>query len=139
MWIIWGPLLYFTFKSFVDPKSLSFLRLQCILHGSRLLFSESSKFWKLKMGIPNFWGETVLQKSWIIWSPFLCFKFKRFLESNILSFIRFQWTVHHLGVPFYDFWISYKLKSGELISGGSQFYRIAQLFVPPFCISSLNV
>ena len=45
------PLLYFNFKSFLDPNSLSFIVFQCILHYSGVLFSESSNFYKLKRGI----------------------------------------------------------------------------------------
>ena len=48
VWIIWSPLLYFNFKSFMDPNFLSFIRFQCILHDSVVLFSESWNFYKLK-------------------------------------------------------------------------------------------
>ena len=50
VWIIWSPLLYFNFKSFMDPNFLSFIRFQCILHDSVVLFSESWNFYKLKRG-----------------------------------------------------------------------------------------
>ena len=39
-WIIWFVLLYFNFKSWKDPNSLSFIRFQCILHDSGVLFSD---------------------------------------------------------------------------------------------------
>ena len=44
------PLLYFNFKNFMDPNSLSFIRLQCILHDSGLPFSDIWNFCKLKWG-----------------------------------------------------------------------------------------
>ena len=44
------PLLYFNFKSFLDPNSASFIRFQCILHDSGRVFSESWNFYKLKRG-----------------------------------------------------------------------------------------
>ena len=40
VWIIWSPLLYFKFKSFMGPNSSSLIRFQCILHDSGVLFSE---------------------------------------------------------------------------------------------------
>ena len=48
VWIIWSPLLYFNFKSFMEPIFLSFITFQCILHDSFVLFSESWNFYKLK-------------------------------------------------------------------------------------------
>ena len=33
-WTIWSPLLYFSFKSFKDLNSSSFIKFQCILHDS---------------------------------------------------------------------------------------------------------
>ena len=50
VWIIWSPLLYFNFKSFLDPNSSSFIRFQSILHEWGRLFSESWNFYKLKRG-----------------------------------------------------------------------------------------
>ena len=50
VWIIWSPLLYFNFKSFMDPNSSSFIRSQCILHDWVVLFSEFWNFYKLKRG-----------------------------------------------------------------------------------------
>ena len=139
VWIIWCPLLYFNFKSFMDPNSLSFIRFQCILHDSGVLFSESWNFYKLKRGGPNFWGEPILQKVWIIWSPHLYFNFKSFMDPNFLSFIRFQCILHNLGVLFSESWDFYKSKTGDLISGENQFCRKSELFGPPFCISILKV
>ena len=66
-WIILSHLLYFNFKSFLGLKSVQFIRFECALHGSRLLFSESWNIYKLKIGGgPNLWGEPILQNASII-------------------------------------------------------------------------
>ena len=117
VWIVWFPLLYFNFKSFLDPNSSSFIRFQSILHDSGVLFSESWNFYKLKRWGPNFWVEPIFEKIWIIWSPFLYFNFKRFMEPNFLSFIRFVCIAHDSGVLFSESWNFNKLKRGDLISG----------------------
>ena len=49
-WIIWSPLLYFNFKSFLDPNSSSFIRFQYILYDSGVLLSRFSNLYKLKRG-----------------------------------------------------------------------------------------
>ena len=115
VWIIWSPLLYFKFKSFQDPNSSSFIRFQCILHDSGVLFSDSSNIYKLKRGGTNFWGKPILQKVWIIWSPLRYFKFKSFLNLNSSSFIKFQCILHDSGVIFSESWNFYKLKRGDPI------------------------
>ena len=102
VWIIWSPLLYFNFKGFLEPNSLSFITFQCILHDSGVLFSESWNFYKLKRGRPNFWWKSILQKVWIIWSPLLYFYFKSFLHPNSLSLLIFQCILHVSGVFFAD-------------------------------------
>ena len=50
IWIIWSPLLYFNFKSFLDSHSSSFIRFQCILYDSGVLLSGFSNLYKLKRG-----------------------------------------------------------------------------------------
>ena len=50
VWIIWSPLLYFNFKSFLDPNSSPFISFQCILYDSGVLLSGFSNFYKLKRG-----------------------------------------------------------------------------------------
>ena len=50
VWIIWYPILYFSFKSFKDPNSLSFIRFPCILHDWGIPFSDSLKFLQIKEG-----------------------------------------------------------------------------------------
>ena len=139
VWIIWSPLLYFNFKSFMDPNFLSVIRFQCILHDSGVLLSEFLNLRKLKRGGSDFWGEPILQNVWIIWSSLLYFNFKSFLDPNSSSFIRFQCILHDSGVLFSEPWNFYKLKRGDLISGGNQFCRMSELFGPPFCIWILKV
>ena len=101
-----------------------------------------SEFWnfcKLKRGGPNFWGEPILQKVWIIRSPLLYFNFKSFMDQDSSSFIRFQCILHDSGLLFSESWNFYKLNRGDLISGRNQFCRKSEIFGPPFCISILKV
>ena len=53
-----------------------------------ILFSDFSNFHKLRRGNLSSWKEPILQNGWVIWSPHLCFNFKRFKDPNYLSFIR---------------------------------------------------
>ena len=133
VWIIWSPLLFSNFKSFLDQNSSSLIRFQSILHESGRLSSESWNFLKLKR------GEPILQSVWIIWSPLLYFNFKSFLDPNSPSFIRFQCILHESGKLFSESWNFYKWKRVDLISRGNQFCRMSELFRPPFCISILKV
>ena len=105
----------------------------------RSTFFRVLKFLQIKERGPNFWGEPILQNVWIIWSPLLYFNFKSFLDPNSSSFIRFQSILHEWGRLFWESWNFYKLKRGDLISGGNQFCRKSELFGPPFCISILKV
>ena len=139
VWTIWSLLLYLNFKSLVDPNSSSFIRFQCTLHDSGVLFSEVWNFYKLKKGDLISGGEPILEKGLIIWSPFLYFNFKSFTDPNSSSFIRFQCILHDWGVLFSESLNFYKLKKGDLISGGNQFCRKSELFGPPFYISILKV
>ena len=112
------PLLYFNFKSFLDPNSLSFIAFQCILHDSGVIFKESLNIYKLKRGGPNFWVEPILQKVWIILYPLLYFNLKSFLDRNSSRFISFQCILYDSEVLLSGFSNFYKLKRGDLISGG---------------------
>ena len=56
VWIIWSPLLYLNFRSFMEPNSLSFIRVQCIAHDSGVLLSKSWNFYKLKVEVLIFGG-----------------------------------------------------------------------------------
>ena len=60
----------------------------------RSTFLRVLKFLQIKEGGPNFCGEPILQKLWIIWSPLLYFNFKSFRDPNSSSFIRFQCILH---------------------------------------------
>ena len=128
VWIFWSLLLYLNYKCFVDPNSLSFIRYQCILHVSGVLFSESWNFFKLRRG-----GDSILQKVWIIWSSLLYLNFESFPDPHSSSFIRFQCIQHDSGVHFSESWNFFKLNRGDIISRGNQFWRESELFGPPFC------
>ena len=98
VWIIWSPLLYFNFRSFMDPNSSSFIRFQCILHDSGVLFSESRNFYKLKRGdLISGWNQ-LCRKSELLGSPLFYFNFKRFMDPTSASSPPppkswfFQWT-----------------------------------------------
>ena len=102
-------------------------------------FCRVLKFLQIKEGGPNFCGEPILQKVWIIGSAFLYFNFKSFMDPNSSPFIRFQCILHDIGVLFSVSWNLFKLKMGDLISGDNQFCSKSKLFGPPFCISILKV
>ena len=65
-----SPLLYFNFKSFMDTISASFIRFQCILHGQKVLFTESSNFNILKKGDLISGGNPFCRKSELFGPPF---------------------------------------------------------------------
>ena len=102
-------------------------------------FFRDLKFLQIKQGGPNFWGESTLKKVRNIWSPILYFSFKSFRDTNSSLFIRFQRILHDSGVIFSESWNLYKLKKGNLVSGGSQFCRKSELFGPAVCISIIKV
>ena len=60
------------------------------------------------------------------------------MDPNSLSFIRFQCILYDSRVFFIEFWNFYKLKRGDLISGGNQFCRKAELFGPFYCFLILS-
>ena len=134
VWIIWSPLLYFNFKSFLDPISSSFIPFQCILHDSGVLFKESWNLYKLKRG-EVISGGNQFCRMFELFGP----NFKSFLNQNSSSLIRFQSSLHESGTFSSESWNFLKLKRGELISGGNQFFRMSELFGPPFCIWTLKV
>ena len=102
-------------------------------------FFKVLEFLEIKEGVSTFWREANLQKVWIIWSPLLLFNFKSFMDPNSLPFIRFQCILHDSGKVFSDFWNFYKLKRGNLISGGNEFRRKSELFGAPFCITIVQI
>ena len=83
--------------------------------------------------------EPILQNVSIIWSPFLYFNFKSFVEPSSLLFITFQCILDELGVLFWESWNFYKLKRWDLISWWNQFCRMTKLFGPLSCISIVKV
>ena len=117
-WIILSLLLYFNFKSVKYPNSWSFIRSQCIMYDSGVLFSEFWNFHKLRRVGSFILGETILQKGWIICSPLLYFNFKSLKDPNCLSFTRFWCILHDSWVPFSDFLNFHKLKRANIISCG---------------------
>ena len=82
VWIIWSPLLYFNFKSFMDPNSLSFIRSQRILHEWVVLFSEFWNFYKLKRRDVISRGNQFCRKSQLFGPPF-CISILKNLRTQI--------------------------------------------------------
>ena len=80
VWIIWSRLLYFNFKSFLDPDSSPFIRFQCILYDSGVLFSEFSNFEKLQ------WGDLISGVNEF------CRKSELFGSSFCISVLKVLWT-----------------------------------------------
>ena len=97
------------------------------------------KLLQIKEREPNFSEELILQEVLIIWSAFLYFVFKSFMDPEPWSFIRFQEVLHDSGVTFSDSWNLYKLKRKDLISRKDQLCRKSELLGTPFCISILQV
>ena len=132
IWIIWLPLLCFNFKSSMDTISSSFIRFQCILHDSGILFAESWSFYKLKRG-DLICGESQFCRKSVLFAPpppLLFFNFKRFLDPNSWSLIRFECVLHGSGVLFSESLHFSKLKKRDLIPGGTNFVESLNYFVP---------
>ena len=132
--IIWYSLLYFNFKSFLDPNSSSFIRFQSILHESGRLFSETWNFYKLKSGDLVSGGNQFGRMSELFRPPFCISILKVLQDPKSALFIRFQSILNESGTNFSESWNLYKLKTGHLISGANQFCRMSELFDPPFQI-----
>ena len=105
----------------------------------RSTFPRVFKCLEIKEGQPNFWGKPILSKVWFIWSPLLYLNFKSFMDPNSSSFIRFQCILRESQVLFWESRNFYKLKTGNLISGGTQFCWKSELFGSRFCISILKL
>ena len=97
------PLLYLNSKTFKDPNSWKFIRSQCILHDSRVIFSEFSNLRKLKRGDLFNWQEPILQNGWIFWSPFCISFLESGKDPNPSSFIRFPCILRDSEVLFLGF------------------------------------
>ena len=76
VWIIWSPVLYFNFKSFLAPSSSSLISFEFILHDSGVFFSESWNFCKLKRGDLIFKWNQFCRKSELFGPPFCIWIFK---------------------------------------------------------------
>ena len=138
-WIISSPLLYFNFKSFLEPNSLSFIAFQCILNDSGPLVSKAWNFYKSKRGYLISGENQFCRMSELYCPPLLYFNLKSSMDTSSSSLIRFQSILHESGRIFSESWNFYKLKRGDLISGKNQFCRMSELFGPAFCISILKV
>ena len=118
VWIIWSPLLYFNFKSFMDPNSSSFIRSQCILHDGGVPFSQSWNFYKLKRWGSNFLQEAILEKVSIIWSPLSVFQVKTFCGLKFM-------VIHYISL--HSAWLRNiflrVFKCLQIKEGGPNFYR----------------
>ena len=84
----------------------------------RSTFLRVAKFLQIKEVGHNFLGEPILQNVLIIWCPLLYLNFKRFLDTNFLSFIRCQCILQDSGVLLSEIWIFDKLTTGDPISKG---------------------
>ena len=105
----------------------------------RSTFRRVLKFLQIKERGPSFWGEPILKKVWIIWSPLLYFNFKSFMDTISPSFIRFQCMLQDSGVLFAGSSNFCKLRRGDVISDANQFRKKSELLGPTFCISISKV
>ena len=117
---------------------MSFIRYQCILHDSGVLFSESWNIYKFK--------------SWDLiceWNIF-CRKSELFGALFCMTSLKDLWTkfiaIHEISM--HSAWLRssflkvlkfLQIKEGDIISRGNQFCRKSELFAPPFFISMLKV
>ena len=86
VWIIWCPLLYFNFQSFLDPNLSSFVIFQCNLDDSGVLFSESLNFYELKKGeLISGWNQ-FCRKSELFGPPFCISILKVFSSLDFIAF-----------------------------------------------------
>ena len=133
------PFSLFQFKKFFRPKFFVIYQISIHFVWFRSTSVRVFKFVSIKEGGSNFWEEPILQNVWIIWSHLLYFNFKSFPDPSSSWFIRFQSVLYDSGVLLSGFSNFYKLKRGDLISVGNQFFRMSELFGPPSCISILKV
>ena len=82
VWILWSPLLYFNFKSFMDPNLSSLITFQCILHDWWVLISESWNSSKLKRRDLISGGNQFCRKSELFGPPF-CISILKVLWTQI--------------------------------------------------------
>ena len=115
------------------------MRFQSNLHESGRLFSECLTLYKLKRGDLISGGNQFCRRSDLFGPPLWYYNFKSFLNPNSSSFIRFQCILYDSRVLLSGFSNLYKLKREDLISAVNQFFRMSELFGPPFYISILKV
>ena len=132
-WIIWSLLLYFNIRNLKDRNSSSFMRCECILHDSGVIFSAFWSFLKLKRGDLSSWGGNQICRTAELFGPLLYLNFRNMKDPNSLSFIRYQCIIHDSAIFFYIFWNVHKLNRGN------QFFRTTELFSPSFFISVLEI
>ena len=84
-WIIWSPLLYFNIRNLKDTTSFSFIRYQCILHDSAVLFSAFWSFLKLKRGDLISWGWTN-SAEWLNYLVPLCISILKIWRTQIFCY-----------------------------------------------------
>ena len=85
VWIIWSPLLYFKFKTFLDTNSWSFIRFQSLLHDWWVLFSECFNFYKLQTGNLNCVGNQFCKMSELFGPPSVYISILKFWYTQFLS------------------------------------------------------
>ena len=114
-WVIWSPVLHFSFKNFRDPNSFSFIRFQCIFYVSEELLSDFWNFSKLER-------EDLVSGGNIIW--IICSRFHPLPPSSGSSFLRFRKFLQNKErKP--NFWRGWGTNSADTLN----------YFVPnPFCI-----
>ena len=125
------PPFVFQFQSFLDWTIASFIKFQCILHDSGVLYSDQSNPYKLKRGNQNCWGKQFCRMSKLFGPPFYISILKVFSTQLLHSYFRFQWILHNLGVLSSELSNFYKLKRRDLISGGTNFAECLNYLVPP--------
>ena len=81
--IIWSPLLYFNFKTFLDANSSTFIRFQSFLLQSGVLFSGPRNFCKLK------WRDLISRRNRLcrmsqLYGPLFCISILKVLSTYII-------------------------------------------------------
>ena len=128
--IIRSGLLYFNFKTFMDPNYWSFNRFKCILVDSAVSFQESWSFYKLKR------RDLISGKSGLFGAqppplPFLLyFNFKTSKDPNSFLFITISMHSEWSRSTFVRALKFLPIKGGgDLISGVNHLCRKSELFV----------
>ena len=84
--------------------------------------------------------EPILQKDWVICSPYLYFNLKNLDSLNSSSLTSFQSILpRSVVILSVFFWISWNQREGTLFLAGNQFCRASKLFGPSFRISIFKI